>query len=381
MSLYPIPKEASHVLSWENWSPLGWVKPFSWSRHLRRDGEERSPAHRDACDLLAEIVFWHKPVATFDDNGKPTGLRKRFMGDEWQVNYPALAEKLSMNESVLRKAVAYLEEKGLITRTVRTTRTETGAFVRYVTIKANFSAIQAITHFDDNGVSPSKARRGGVSLEGEHRRLPRRACSPSKGDLSKVRTEATDRKGSSLPRPADAGSRVDSANAPLQGWIGSDMPADMMEANNPSEEEHVLAEARRMPAAAPEDMEDPAEGLKALSVVVRPIRTRLDDHLEQRLSRRAILPLAWKYFTGEIPNERDIKLCFNAGQSQQELLFLIAQVGYLKSEHSRTEHNAPRARKCRFLGQLIREFDVLRKEAVACFPELYEAIQEAAFVA
>ena len=90
----------------------------NWYRWVLR--ENGKPNHL-AISLLAEIVYWYKPVEVRDEEtGLTTAYRKKFKGDCLQKSYSQLGEKFGEEKQTVKRALDCLEALGVIKREFRT---------------------------------------------------------------------------------------------------------------------------------------------------------------------------------------------------------------------------------------------------------------------
>ncbi|MBE5875669.1 MAG: hypothetical protein E7290_02125 [Lachnospiraceae bacterium] len=77
--------------------------------------------------LLADIVYWYRPVEVRDEvTGQVIGMKKKFSADLLQRNYEQLAEQFGESKRSVKDAMARLEKLGVIRRIFRTIETPSG---------------------------------------------------------------------------------------------------------------------------------------------------------------------------------------------------------------------------------------------------------------
>ena len=93
----------------------GNIIPHPWYRHITLEsGKPDLPA----IIILAEIVYWYRPIQTLDKRGKPLRC-KHFDGDMFQCSAAYFEAKFGFTKTQARRAIARLEEGGLIRREFR----------------------------------------------------------------------------------------------------------------------------------------------------------------------------------------------------------------------------------------------------------------------
>ncbi len=171
----------------------GNIIPHPWYQRITLEsGKPDLPA----IIILAEIIYWYRPYQTLTKDGKPI-LRKHFDGDMFQCSAAYFEAKFGFTKTQARRAIARLEEGGLIRREFRDVVIQ-GILRNNITfIEPVPLAIMAITH-------PSTAVTERVSAISETLPLVNQTPSPVgetpspvgeglslKSHLSKITTETT----------------------------------------------------------------------------------------------------------------------------------------------------------------------------------------------
>lgn len=88
-----------------------------WFKTIQKSGK----ADLLAINILAEIVYWYKPIEVRNEiTGEHIGWKKKYKADALQKSYDAFAEQFGVTKRQVRDAVARLEEVGVIRRDFRT---------------------------------------------------------------------------------------------------------------------------------------------------------------------------------------------------------------------------------------------------------------------
>jgi DNA-binding Lrp family transcriptional regulator len=116
---YPITDQKSLVIA----KTLGTLSfrsrciPEEWNKHLVN---EKGTVKVNAADVLAEILYWYRPVAVYHpQTQKLIGFKKKYKNSLLQKSYQEIAKKLNLSLDQVKAAVLYLEEKGFIERHFR----------------------------------------------------------------------------------------------------------------------------------------------------------------------------------------------------------------------------------------------------------------------
>ncbi len=120
----------------------GNIIPHPWYQRITLEsGKPDLPA----IIILAEIIYWYRPYQTLTKDGKPI-LRKHFDGDMFQCSAAYFEAKFGFTKTQARRAIARLEEGGLIRREFRDVVIQ-GILRNNITfIEPVPLAIMAITH-------------------------------------------------------------------------------------------------------------------------------------------------------------------------------------------------------------------------------------------
>ena len=93
----------------------GNIIPHPWYQRITLEsGKPDLPA----IIILAEIIYWYRPIQSLDQSGKLI-LRKRFDSDMFQCSAAYFEAKFGFTKTQARRAITRLEEGGLIRREFR----------------------------------------------------------------------------------------------------------------------------------------------------------------------------------------------------------------------------------------------------------------------
>ena len=136
----------------------GNVIPHIWYKQIVR--ENGKPYHL-AISLLADIVYWYRPVEIRDEaTGNIVGLQKRFKHDMLQKTYDQYAEFYGESDRSVRAALKHLEDMGLILRVFRTiTLSNDMKLPNVMYIALNAEKVIEITHPKKDGIAENE---GGI---------------------------------------------------------------------------------------------------------------------------------------------------------------------------------------------------------------------------
>lgn len=115
----------------------GNVTPANWFHTII---DNRGKPHLAAITLLADIVYWYRPILVRDElTGRITGYRKKFQADLLQKSYNDLSKSFGMSRSQIHRALDFLEDLGVIDRVFRNVEImgQLVSNVMYIDLKAD----------------------------------------------------------------------------------------------------------------------------------------------------------------------------------------------------------------------------------------------------
>ena len=123
----------------------GNVTPQIWYKTILR---ENGKPYLLAIAILADIVYWYRPVEVRDEqSGGTIGWKKRFKADLLQKSYRQYAELFGESLRSIEAAMKHLQSIGVITRVPRDIKTENGAVLYNVTfLQLNVKRLYEITY-------------------------------------------------------------------------------------------------------------------------------------------------------------------------------------------------------------------------------------------
>ena len=97
---------------------MGNVIPSTWYHTIKK---ETGKPNLNAIIILADIVYWYRPVEIRDEaTGQLCGFKKKFQADILQRNYQQLADQFGITKRDAVNAIVELEKLGVVTRVFRT---------------------------------------------------------------------------------------------------------------------------------------------------------------------------------------------------------------------------------------------------------------------
>ena len=125
-----LPKPSHAVVAAVGELPIeGNLTPQSWYQHPRLK-HESGKVNLVAITILAEVLYWYRPVIVRDGQGGVLGTRCKFAADKLHISYSALAEKFGLTKRQVQDAVGFLKDQGLLSIELRDLRTREGLALR-----------------------------------------------------------------------------------------------------------------------------------------------------------------------------------------------------------------------------------------------------------
>ena len=123
----------------------GNVTPHAWYQSPLLQNEKGKP-NLVAITLLADLVYWYRPVVLRDEvSGRETGRRQKFSSDKLQKNYQKWGEVFGLTQRQVEDAMAFLKRGGLVTVETRAVVTQFGTFPNCAFIEPVYAAVKEIT--------------------------------------------------------------------------------------------------------------------------------------------------------------------------------------------------------------------------------------------
>ncbi len=103
-----------------------------------------------AISLLAEIVYWYRPIEKIDETtGETIGYQTKFAGDMLQKSYDELAKNYNVSKRQITDAIIFLEDISVIKRVFRTVEYANGVKSNNVLfIDLNTDILRKLTYPD-----------------------------------------------------------------------------------------------------------------------------------------------------------------------------------------------------------------------------------------
>lgn len=164
----------------------GNIIPHSWYQHplLRSDAKKRPKPHNVAIHLLADTVYWYRPMVIRDEiTGRIIDRRQRFEAHRWRIDYQQWANHFGYGKRQVQDAAAFLKKRGIITIEVTDYITPSGYMIHNaVFIEPVVAMIEELNQI------PNLPLRGKKRDAAKKRDIPKkRDISPAKQHITKKR--------------------------------------------------------------------------------------------------------------------------------------------------------------------------------------------------
>ena len=163
----------------------GNIIPQMWYETLKKDDGK---PYFQAIVILADIVYWYKPVEVRDEKtGRVVGYKKKFSADLLQRTYDSIAEQFGLSKNETVNAIKFLEKKGAIYRELRTVECGDIRCGNVLFLGINPEKIQELT-FKKSYTYLSAEGRGVVSAD---REVPTRNGETYTENTTEITTETS----------------------------------------------------------------------------------------------------------------------------------------------------------------------------------------------
>ena len=130
----------------------GNVIPVAWFKTIRK---ATGKPNLNAIIILADIVYWYRPVEVRDEvTGQLIGLKKRFGADMLQRNYQQMADQFGITKRDTTNAIVELEKLGVIRRVFRTIEKGRHLVSNVLFLDLDVGVLEALTYpenFENRG--------------------------------------------------------------------------------------------------------------------------------------------------------------------------------------------------------------------------------------
>ena len=132
----------------------GNVIPSSWYHTIKK---ETGKPNLNAIIILADIVYWYRPVEIRDEaTGQLCGFKKKFQADILQRNYQQIAELFGISKRDATNAIVELEKVGVVRRVFRTVSIKGQLYSNVMFLDLDVDELIQLTYPDTLDLEPEK---------------------------------------------------------------------------------------------------------------------------------------------------------------------------------------------------------------------------------
>lgn len=132
----------------------GNVIPSSWYHTIKK---ETGKPNLNAIIILADIVYWYRPVEIRDEaTGQLCGFKKKFQADILQRNYQQIAELFGISKRDATNAIVELEKLGVVRRVFRTVGIKGQLYSNVMFLDLDVDELIQLTYPDTLDLEPEK---------------------------------------------------------------------------------------------------------------------------------------------------------------------------------------------------------------------------------
>ena len=176
----------------------GNIIPHSWYQHplLRSDAKKRPKPHNVAIHLLADTIYWYRPMIIRDETtGRVIERRQRFEAHRWRIDYQQWANHFGYGKRQVQDASAFLKKRGIITVEVTDYTTPSGYMIHNaVFLEPVVAVIEELNRIPQVGEATKKRDPA------KKRDIPKkRDNTPVKTDVPKISDISPEKTGDAPP--------------------------------------------------------------------------------------------------------------------------------------------------------------------------------------
>ena len=132
----------------------GNVIPSSWYHTIKK---ETGKPNLNAIIILADIVYWYRPVEIRDEaTGQLCGFKKKFQADILQRNYQQIAELFGISKRDATNAIVELEKLGVVRHVFRTVSIKGQLYSNVMFLDLDVDELIQLTYPDTLDLEPEK---------------------------------------------------------------------------------------------------------------------------------------------------------------------------------------------------------------------------------
>lgn len=125
----------------------GNIIPQAWYKTIIRDSGK---PNLTAIVILADIVYWYKPVEVRDEvTGQVVEIKKKFKADLLQRSYQQISEQFGISKKEASSAIVFLEKLGVVKRVFRTVNIEGLVINNVLYLELIVSRLRDLTYPED----------------------------------------------------------------------------------------------------------------------------------------------------------------------------------------------------------------------------------------
>ena len=146
----------------------GNIIPQAWYQTVRRDSGK---PNLTAIIILADIVYWYKPVEVRDEvSGQVMEYKKKFKADLLQRSYQQISEQFGISKKEASSAVIFLEKLGVVKRVFRTINISGLVINNVLYLELIVDRLRELTY--PEGIDWDPSRNGRIEPEEDTRETP-----------------------------------------------------------------------------------------------------------------------------------------------------------------------------------------------------------------
>ena len=145
------------MIELKDFSLSGNVVHSAWFQTITK---ENGKADLVAINILAEVVYWYKPIEIRDElTGAHVGWKNKYKDDLLQKSYGSIADQFGLGERQVKDSIIRLEKLGVIERVFRNISSKGMILNNVLYLKLNIDKLKELSFVSEELIKDNKSKR------------------------------------------------------------------------------------------------------------------------------------------------------------------------------------------------------------------------------
>ncbi|MHC1749438.1 MAG: DnaD domain-containing protein [Cellulosilyticaceae bacterium] len=145
------------MIELKDFSLSGNIVHSAWFQTITKDNGK---ADLVAINILAEVVYWYKPIEIRDElTGAHVGWKNKYKDDLLQKSYGSIADQFGLGERQVKDSIIRLEKLGVIERVFRNISSKGMILNNVLYLKLNLEKLKELSFVSEELIKDNKSKR------------------------------------------------------------------------------------------------------------------------------------------------------------------------------------------------------------------------------